>query len=145
MEKLDVGECELWILTLSLLPILVVHYGYSVLEKIQKGCFDEADIKIQGIPQIWIDKVNLQLLCNDFFGDLIFILNTHDRDYAFRLIEYRILNSLLDDEKEYCEMVLQYVGIRMLSRNRLPWEIEYGLRMVIHQPESFAKNMKKYE
>lgn len=131
------------ILTLSLLPLLIIHYGSTVLDKIHCGRFDEADIKIQ-LPSIFKDKVNLQLLCNDFFGDLIFIMQLPDNEYSFQLLENRILTSTCN-EKEYCDMVLQYVGIHMLSQKRLPWEIEYCLRSIMHQQESMKKIVQKYE
>lgn len=130
------------IMTLAVLPILVVHYGYSVLDKIHKGYFDEADIKITGIPDEFKDHVNLSLLGNDFFGHLIFILKLHDNDCVFQLLE-DYLDSL-SNEKEYGEMVLQYAAIRMLSQKSLPWEIEYSLRSIMNQQESMTDIEQRY-
>lgn len=132
------------ILTLSLLPLLVIHYGSTVLDKIHSGRFDEADIKIQEIPEIIKNKANLGLLCNDFFGDLIFIMQLPANEYSFQLLENHILNSTCS-EKEYCDMVLQYVGIQMLRQKRLPWEIEYCLRNIMNQQESMKKIVQRYK
>lgn len=129
-------------MTLALLPILVIHYGYSVLDKIHRGYFDEADIKIAGIPDVFKDHVNLNLLCNDFFGHLIFILKLHDNDCVFQLLE-DFLDSL-SNETEYEEMVLQYVAIRMLSQKNLPWEIEYSLKSIMQQHESLSDIEQRY-
>lgn len=120
-----------------------MNYGYSVLEKIHKGYFDEADIKVEGIPNEFKEKVNLGLLCNDFLGNLLFVMKLNDNEYVFQLLESYISNSSCS-EKEYRDMVLQYIGIRMLSEKRLPWEIEYCLKNVTHQKESLPKIVERY-
>lgn len=142
--KADKEECEALILTLSVLPQIMTQYGDSVLTRIHMGYFDEADIRVDGIPAAYREKVNLELIRNDFFRDLIFVFITMDDfEYACQLMESHIHNSDCS-EKEYRKMVLQYLGMRMICQKRFPWEIEYCLRSVIHQQESMSEIMQRY-
>lgn len=142
--EIDKKKCEALILTLSVLPEIMIHYGNSVLARIHRGYFDEADIKVEEIPVLYRGKVNLELIRNDFFRDLIFVFITmDDYEYACQLMESHICNSDCSEE-ELANMVLQYLGMRMICQKRFPWEIEYCLRRVIHQPESMSEIMQRY-
>lgn len=142
--KTDKEECEALVLTLSVLPQIMTQYGDSVLTRIHMGYFDEADIRVDGIPAAYREKVNLELVRNDFFRDLIFVFITmDDYEYACQLMESQIHNSNCS-QKEYRKMVLQYLGMRMICQKRFPWEIEYCLWSVIHQQEKMSDIMQRY-
>lgn len=144
VSRTEPEECESLILTLAALSEIVAHHDYSVLERIHMGYFDEADIKVEEVPEVYREKICLELIRNDFFGDLVFVFITmDDYEYACHLMENHIYNSLCS-EKEYREMILQYLGVRMIRKKRLPWEIEYCLRNVTHQPVSLTKIMERY-
>lgn len=138
------GECESLILTLAALSEIAAHHGDSVLERIHMGYFDEADIKVEEIPVADRENICLELIRNDFFGDLIFVFVTmDDYEYACQLIESHIYNSLCS-EQEYRNRMLMYVGIRMVRKKKLPWEIEYCLRSLIHDPVSLVQLIERY-
>ncbi len=138
-------ECEKMIVTLASLSEIVAWNGFEILQRIHIGTFDEADLRCEEIPEINRSKVNLCLVQNEFFGDLIFsFLINDDYEYACQLMETYIMNAECS-EKVYRNMILQYIGIRMICRKRLPWEIEYSLCSIVKKEISLLKCIKKYK
>ncbi len=137
-------ECETLIVTLASLSEIVAWNGFGILERIYTGVFDEADLHCEEIPEMYRSKVNLRLIQNDFFGDLIFaFLMTDDYEYACQLMETHIVNADCS-EKDYRDLVLQYMGMRMICQKRLPWEIEYSLYSIVKKGKSLIKCIKNY-
>lgn len=142
--KTDREECEPLILTLAALSEIVARHGESVLDRIVMGYFDEACLQGEEISEAFRNKVNLELVRNHFFQDLIFAFITiDDYEYACQLMEGHICH-LAGSEKEYRDMVLQYLGMRMICEKRYPWEIEYCLRRAIHHKEPIYEIMRSY-
>lgn len=145
IQEVDPGEYEDLILTLGALSEIVAWNGYEILERIYQGSFDEADLRREEIPLAYRSKVKLELIRNEFFGELIFAFGMiEDHAFACRLIGDHIMRKNCS-EKECCELVLEYYGMCMIYKKRLPWEIEYHLQNVVGQSSSLKKCMAGYK
>ena len=144
IEKTNCVECKNMILTLASLSEITACNGYGILEIIYRGTFDEADLHSEEIPESYRTRVKLDFIRNDFFGDLIVTFQiVEDYDYACQLVENHILHAQCSEE-EYRNMVFQYLSMRMICKQCLPWEIEYCLGSIVYQGISLVKTMRNY-
>ncbi len=114
---------ERLIYTMASLAEIVKYYGEGVLERIYRGTFDEADISPEKIPEEYRDKVNLSLLCDEFFGGVIFLFQlTDDYECACLALETWIRKNPCS-KKENNQKRLMYQGVRLIHEKKLPGEI----------------------
>ncbi len=143
--KPEGDECEELIITLSSLSEIVAFRGFSAITLINRGIFDEGDMDIEEIPDVYQQKVKLVYIENDFFRFMLFLMSEiEDERYAHHLIE-RYISTTYRSQDEYRAMALQYVSLCMVSQKRLPWEIEYRLRKMIHKEESMDMILDRYK
>ena len=145
VAKADLEECEYLVFTLAALSEIVAWNGLGVLERIYRRTFDEADLIHEEIPIEHRYKVNLELLCNEFFGALIFAFQLiDDYKYACTMME-KYIRSRECSENTYVKMVLMYRGMYMIYKKSLPWEIMYHLQNVVGQDRSRKQCLADYK